>query len=264
MARASSIDPAEVDRFSRLAADWWNARGPMAALHKLNPVRIGYIRDEATARFQRDAKKLDCLKGLRILDIGCGGGILSEPLARLGADVVGADPAEENIAAASAHASDSGVAVDYRATTAEDLAAQDERFDIVLAMEVVEHVVDLAGFVKTCATMVKPDGLMIAATLNRTMKSFALAIVGAEYVLRWLPRGTHQWDKFVTPDELEASLEEAGLNVIGERGVIYNLFADRWQLSSDMDVNYMVVAARNDAHKTPDKPARKGAKTKAT
>jgi 2-polyprenyl-6-hydroxyphenyl methylase/3-demethylubiquinone-9 3-methyltransferase len=264
MARASSIDQAEVERFSRLAADWWDARGPMAALHKLNPVRIGYIRDQAAAHFQRDTKKLDCLKGLRILDVGCGGGILSEPLARLGADVVGADPAAENIAAAAAHAEDSGVAIDYRATTAEYLAAQNERFDIVLAMEVVEHVVDVAGFVITCAAMVKPDGLMIAATLNRTMKSFALAIVGAEYVLQWLPRGTHQWDKFVTPDELEAAFEQAGLRMIGERGVIYNLFADRWQLSSDMDVNYMVVAGRNDARKEPDKPARKGGKTKAT
>jgi 2-polyprenyl-6-hydroxyphenyl methylase / 3-demethylubiquinone-9 3-methyltransferase len=244
MARASSIDQAEVERFARLAADWWNARGPMAALHKLNPVRIGYIRDQAAARFQRDIRKLDCLKGLRILDIGCGGGILSEPLARLGADVVGADPAAENIAAALAHAADSGVAVDYRTTSAEELAAQNERFDIVLAMEVVEHVVDVPGFVRTCATMVRPGGLMITATLNRTLKSFALAIVGAEYVLRWLPRGTHRWDKFVTPDELEAALEKAGLDVIGERGVIYNLFADRWQLSSDMDVNYMVVAAR--------------------
>jgi 2-polyprenyl-6-hydroxyphenyl methylase / 3-demethylubiquinone-9 3-methyltransferase len=244
MARASSIDQAEVERFARLAADWWDARGPMAALHKLNPVRIGYIRDQAAARFQRDIRKLDCLKGLRILDIGCGGGILSEPLARLGADVVGADPAAENIAAALAHAADSGVAVDYRTTSAEELAAQNERFDIVLAMEVVEHVVDVPGFVRTCATMVRPGGLMITATLNRTLKSFALAIVGAEYVLRWLPRGTHRWDKFVTPDELEAALEKAGLDVIGERGVIYNLFADRWQLSSDMDVNYMVVAAR--------------------
>ena len=151
----------------------------------------------------RDPKKLDCLKDLRMLDIGCGGGILSEPLARLGAQMVGADPSKENIAVASAHAQESGVAVDYRATTAEDLAAAGERFDVVLAMEVVEHVVDVDAFVATCASMVKPGGLMIAATLNRTLKSFALAIVGAEYVLRWLPRGTHQWDKFVTPSELE-------------------------------------------------------------
>jgi len=243
--RASSIDLAEVERFSRHAGDWWDPHGPLAPLHKLNPVRIGYIRDQAAARFRRDAKKLDSLRGLRILDIGCGGGILSEPLARLGADIVGVDPAAENIAAATAHAAESGVAVDYRATTAEDLAAQNERFDIVLAMEVVEHVANVEDFVATCTSMVKPGGLMIAATLNRTMKSFALAIVGAEYVLRWLPRGTHQWDKFVTPEELEKAIEGNGLNVIGERGVIYNLFADCWQLSPDMDVNYMIAAARD-------------------
>jgi len=241
---SSSVDHAEVERFSALANNWWDARGPMAALHKLNPVRLAYIRDKAAQRFARDPKKLDCLKDLRMLDIGCGGGILSEPLARLGAQMVGADPSAENIAAAAAHAEQSGVAIDYRATTAEELAAAHERFDVVLAMEVVEHVADVKSFVATCASMVKPGGLMIAATLNRTLKSFALAIVGAEYVLRWLPRGTHQWDKFVTPDELELALERAGLDVIGERGVIYNLLADRWQLSSDMDVNYMLVAER--------------------
>ena len=216
----------------------------MAALHKFNPVRLGYIRDQAAARFNRDPKKLDCLKGLRMLDIGCGGGILSEPLARLGAEMVGADPSEDNITAARAHAGEAGVVVDYRTTTAEDLAAAKERFDIVLAMEVVEHVTDVNAFVATCAAMVKPSGLMMAATLNRTLKSFALAIVGAEYVLRWLPRGTHQWDKFVTPEELEAAIEDSGLQVTGERGVIYNPFADRWQLSSDMDVNYMLIAQR--------------------
>ena len=240
----STVDADEVERFSRHAADWWNPRGPMAALHKFNPVRLAYIRDKAAAHFDRDAKKLDCLKGLRILDIGCGGGILSEPLARIGADVVGADPAEDNIAAARAHAQDTGVTVDYRATTAEELAAASERFDIALAMEVVEHVADVPLFVKTCAAMVKPDGLMFVATLNRTLKSFALAIVGAEYVLRWLPRGTHQWDKFVTPNELEIAIEQSGMRVTGEKGVIYNLFADRWELSSDTDVNYMVVAEK--------------------
>jgi len=245
-ARTTSIDAAEVERFSRHAGDWWDARGPMAALHKFNPIRLGYIRDQAAKRFARDPKKLDCLKGLRMLDIGCGGGILSEPLARLGAQMVGADPSEENITVASAHAEASGVSIDYRATTAEDLADAKERFDVVLAMEVVEHVADVDAFVNTCASMVKPGGLMIAATLNRTLKSFALAIVGAEYVLRWLPRGTHQWDKFVTPNELEIAFERSGLDVIGERGVIYNPFADRWQLSSDMDVNYMLVASRAD------------------
>jgi len=242
--RVSSVDAAEVERFSRHAADWWDTRGPMAALHKFNPVRLAYIRDQAAAHFDRDPKKLDCLKGLRMLDIGCGGGILSEPLARLGAQMVGADPAEENIAAARAHAEEMDVAIDYRATTAEELAAAKERFDVVLAMEVVEHVADVSAFIVTCAAMVKPGGLMIVATLNRTLKSFALAIVGAEYVLRWVPRGTHQWDKFVTPVELETAIEDSGLRVTGERGVIYNPFADRWQLSSDMDVNYMLVAQR--------------------
>jgi 2-polyprenyl-6-hydroxyphenyl methylase/3-demethylubiquinone-9 3-methyltransferase len=243
-ARVSSVDEAEVERFSRHAADWWNPRGPMAALHKFNPVRLGYIRDQAAACFGRDPKKLDCLKGLRMLDIGCGGGILSEPLARLGAEMVGADPSEDNIAAARAHAGEAGVTIDYRATTAEELSAAKERFDVVLAMEVVEHVADVDAFVETCAGMVKTRGLMITATLNRTLKSFALAIVGAEYVLRWLPRGTHQWDKFVMPEELEAAIERGALQVIAERGVIYNPFADRWQLSSDMDVNYILVAQR--------------------
>ncbi|HEY5216149.1 MAG TPA: bifunctional 2-polyprenyl-6-hydroxyphenol methylase/3-demethylubiquinol 3-O-methyltransferase UbiG [Pseudolabrys sp.] len=241
-AHATSIDAAEVERFSRLAADWWNPRGPMAPLHKINPVRLGYIRDKAAEQFGRDPKKLDCLKGLRMVDIGCGAGLLSEPLARLGAQMVGVDPAAANIAVAGAHARESGVAVDYRATTAEDLAAAKERFDVVLAMEVVEHVVDVEAFVATCASMVKPGGLMIAATLNRTLKSFALAIVGAEYVLRWLPRGTHQWDKFVTPDELAHYLEHNKLAITEQTGVVYSPFADRWGLSSDMDVNYMVVA----------------------
>ena len=246
---ASSVDQAEIERFSRHAADWWNPRGPMAALHKFNPVRLAYIRDQAASCFDRDPKKLDCLKGLRILDIGCGGGILSEPLARLGAEMVGADPSEENINVARIHAENVGVPVDYRVTTAEELAAANERFDVVLAMEVVEHVADVDAFIATCAAMVKPAGLMVAATLNRTLKSFALAIVGAEYVLRWLPRGTHQWDKFVTPVELESAIEHGGLQVIGERGVIYNPFADRWQLSSDLDVNYMLVAQRRNSRR---------------
>ena len=246
-AAGSTIDEDEVQRFSALATEWWNPRGKMAPLHKFNPVRIGYIRDQAALRFGRDAKRLDSMKGLRILDIGCGGGLLSEPLARLGADMVGVDPSATNIEAAKQHAEQSGLAIDYRCGTAEELAEAGEQFDIVLAMEVVEHVADVPLFVASCADMVKPGGLMIAATLNRTLKSFALAIVGAEYILRWLPRGTHQWDKFVKPDELEAAIEDAGLNVIGERGVIYNPLADRWQLSSDMDVNYMLAAARDSA-----------------
>jgi 2-polyprenyl-6-hydroxyphenyl methylase / 3-demethylubiquinone-9 3-methyltransferase len=240
----STIDEAEVARFSALAEEWWDPRGKMAVLHKFNPVRLAYIRDAACKRFERNPKQLDCLKGLRILDIGCGGGILCEPLARLGAKVLGADPAEKNIAAAKLHAEQSGLAIDYRDTTAEALADAGERFDIVLAMEVVEHVADVKLFVKRCAEMVQPGGVMIAATINRTLKSFALAIVGAEYVLRWLPRGTHQWDKFVTPDELEIAMELGGLRSTDERGVIYNLIADRWELSTDTDVNYMVLGEK--------------------
>jgi 2-polyprenyl-6-hydroxyphenyl methylase / 3-demethylubiquinone-9 3-methyltransferase len=243
-AAAPTVDESELARFAALAGEWWDPRGKMAPLHKFNPVRLGYIRAAACRHFGHDAKRLDALKGLRVLDIGCGGGILSEPLARIGAEVVGADPAGANIEAARLHAAESGIAVDYRETTAEALAQAGERFDIVLAMEVVEHVADVSLFVKLTGSMVKPGGLMIAATLNRTLKSFALAIVGAEYILRWLPRGTHQWDKFVTPNELEIALERAGLRVIDEAGVVYNPLADRWSLAKDMDVNYMLTAER--------------------
>jgi len=240
----STIDAAEVARFAALADTWWDPAGKMGMLHKLNPVRIGFIKDAACRRFSRDGKRIDSLAGLRLLDIGCGGGILSEPMARLGAAVVGADPAEPNVEAARVHAAREGLPIDYRATTAEALADLGERFDVVLAMEVVEHVADLDLFVGRCAEMVKPGGLMVVATLNRTIKSFALAIVGAEYVLRWLPRGTHQWNKFVTPNELEIALEKTGLTMTEQTGVIYNLLADRWQLASDMDVNYMVAAEK--------------------
>ena len=243
-ADAGTVNREEVARFSRLAGQWWDPRGPMAALHKFNPVRLAYIRDQAAARFGRDPTRLDSLAGLRVLDIGCGGGILCEPLARLGAAMVGADPSESNIAIARRHAAQSGLAIDYRDTTADALAQAGELFDVVLAMEVVEHVTDLGLFVGLAATMVKPGGLLFVATLNRTAKSFALAIVGAEYILRWLPRGTHQWDKFVTPKELEIAIERSGLRIGGETGVIYNLFADRWQLAADMDVNYMLVAEK--------------------
>ncbi|MBI3435377.1 MAG: bifunctional 2-polyprenyl-6-hydroxyphenol methylase/3-demethylubiquinol 3-O-methyltransferase UbiG [Proteobacteria bacterium] len=238
----STVDAGEVARFSALAEEWWDPRGKMAVLHKFNPVRLAYIRDALCRHFTRDAKRIDSLSGLRILDIGCGGGILSEPLARLGARVVGADPAAPNIAAAAIHAGEADVAVDYRVTTAEALADLGERFDVVLAMEVVEHVADLALFVRRCAQMVDPGGLMIVATLNRTIKSFALAIVGAEYILRWLPRGTHQWDKFVTPNELEIALARNAMRVVDTTGVVYNPLADCWQPATDIDVNYMVVA----------------------
>ena len=242
--RSSSVDPAEVARFSALGDEWWNRSGSMRMLHRLNPVRLGFIRAQATARFARDRARLDPLAGLRALDIGCGGGLLAEPLARMGADVVGVDPAEGNIAVARAHAAAAGLAIDYRAATAEALADAGERFDLVLAMEVVEHVADVDLFVRRITEMVKPGGLLVAATINRTLKSFGLAIVAAEYVLGWLPRGTHRWDKLVRPDELERALVRGGLTPFNTAGVIYNPLADAWQLSGDTDVNYMIAAVR--------------------
>lgn len=238
---ASSVDPAEIAKFSKLSAEWWDPHGKMAPLHKINPLRLGYIRDAACRKFERNAKSLSCLSGLRVLDIGCGAGLLCEPLNRLGAQVIGIDPSASNIAAAKLHAEKGHLSIDYRSTTLEEMDAR-ERFDIVLAMEVVEHVVDVGAFVKRCTTMLKPGGLMVASTINRNWKSFALIIVGAEYVLRWLPRGTHEWSKFVTPDELERYLADAGLTVTEQAGVVYNPLADKWSISSDMDVNYMVVA----------------------
>ncbi|HYA07784.1 MAG TPA: bifunctional 2-polyprenyl-6-hydroxyphenol methylase/3-demethylubiquinol 3-O-methyltransferase UbiG [Xanthobacteraceae bacterium] len=241
---SSTIDRDEVARFSRLAGQWWDQHGPWATLHKFNPVRLGYIRDRAAEHFGRDSKALDSLAGLRVLDIGCGGGVLSEPLARLGAAVVGIDPAEANIAVAQRHAAQAGLDIDYRSTTAEALAQAGEAFDIVLAMEVVEHVADVGLFIEAAAALVKPGGLLFVATLNRTVKSFVLAIVGAEYILGWIPRGTHQWQKFITPNELEIAIAHSGLEIIDQAGVIYNIFADRFQLSTDTDANYMVVAEK--------------------
>jgi 2-polyprenyl-6-hydroxyphenyl methylase/3-demethylubiquinone-9 3-methyltransferase len=240
----STVDPAEVARFAALAGEWWDPRGKMAPLHKFNPVRLAFIRDQACAQFARDGKRLDCLNGLKLLDIGCGGGIVAEPLAKLGASVTGIDPAEENIEAAKLHAEKSRLAIDYRAETVEAVAGEGETFDIVVASEVVEHVANLELFVGCAAKTVKPGGLLVMTTINRTLKSFALAIVGAEYVLRWLPAGTHDWNKFVTPDELDKVIEAQGLKVVEESGIVYDLFHDRWVAGSDMDVNYMLAAER--------------------
>jgi 2-polyprenyl-6-hydroxyphenyl methylase/3-demethylubiquinone-9 3-methyltransferase len=236
-----TIDPAEVAKFSRLSDEWWDPKGKMAPLHKINPLRLGYIRDAACRKFDRNARSLGCLSGLRILDIGCGAGLLCEPFSRLGAEVIGIDPSPTNIAAAKLHAAKSNVLVDYRCASVEDMNPR-ELFDVVLAMEVVEHVVDVGAFLDRCAALMKPSGMMVVSTLNRNWKSFALAIVGAEYVLRWLPRGTHDWNKFVTPDELTQHLEHNGLAVTEQAGVVYSPLADRWSLSADMDVNYMMVA----------------------
>jgi 2-polyprenyl-6-hydroxyphenyl methylase/3-demethylubiquinone-9 3-methyltransferase len=243
-ASGQTIDPAEVARFEAMAKTWWDQKGPMAVLHKFNPVRLSFIRDLACERFSRDPKMLRALDGLSLVDIGCGGGVLSEPLARLGASVTGLDPAPTNIAVARAHAEKSGLTIDYREEAIETVVADGGRFDIVLAMEVVEHVADVEAFVAACCQAVKPGGLLVMATLNRTLKSYALAIVGAEYVLRWLPRGTHDWNKFVTPDEIRDAIAANGLALGQETGVVYNPLADRWSAARDMDVNYMLAASR--------------------
>ncbi|WP_425989092.1 bifunctional 2-polyprenyl-6-hydroxyphenol methylase/3-demethylubiquinol 3-O-methyltransferase UbiG [Afipia sp. DC4300-2b1] len=238
---ASTVDPGEVARFSQLSEQWWDPKGKMAPLHKINPLRLAYIRDAACRKFDRNPKSLNCLSGLRILDIGCGAGLLCEPLTRLGAQVIGVDPSATNIAVAKLHAERGHLSIDYRCTTIEEMDPR-ERFDIVLAMEVVEHVANVGMFLDRCAALLKPTSMMVVSTINRTWKSFALAIVGAEYILRWLPRGTHQWDKFVTPAELTHHLERNKLAISDQAGVVYNPLADRWSLSSDVDVNYMVIA----------------------
>ena len=240
----SSIDPAEVARFSALAAEWWNPDGKFGVLHRFNPVRLDYVREQVTARLRIDPNQREPFKGLRILDIGCGGGLLSEPMARLGADVVGVDASEKNIKTASVHAEEQGLDIDYRASTAEDLAAAGEKFDVILNMEVIEHVADPAAFARDCAGMVKPGGLMFVATLNRTLKAFGLAIIGAEYVLGWLPKGTHQWEKFITPDELKSWLAAADCPVVETSGVTYSPLSNTWRKAADTDVNYMVVAQK--------------------
>jgi 2-polyprenyl-6-hydroxyphenyl methylase/3-demethylubiquinone-9 3-methyltransferase len=230
------VDAAEVARFEELGEDWWDFSGPMRALHAINPLRVSYIRDAIAKR--------STFEGARILDIGCGGGILCEPLARMGAQMTGIDPAPGNIDIARAHAAPQGLATDYRADTAEALVAEGASFDAVLAMEVIEHVPDQSAFVATAAALVRPGGLLIMSTLNRTLKSFAFAIIGAEYVLRWLPKGTHKWERFVTPEELARFMRRSGLRVIDRAGVVYNPFGGKWRLSGDTDVNYMMVAEK--------------------
>lgn len=243
---ARTIDTAEVDRFNALAAEWWDSHGKFRPLHRLGPARIEFIRDtiRAELRDRASPNKLRVLDGLRILDIGCGGGLVSEPLTRLGASVTGIDPAADTIAAARAHASAQGLDIDYRAVRAEALVEAGEQFDVVLCLEVVEHVPDVRAFLALANALVRPGGLMILSTINRTFKSYALAIVGAEYILRWLPVGTHQWDRFVTPDELEHHLRAIGLDPLAARGMVFNPLQDTWSLSRDTDVNYLLAGRR--------------------
>ena len=218
---APSVDPSEVEKFSRMAAEWWDPTGKFAPLHKFNPVRLKFIRETVTAHFGRDAKSLRPFEGLSLLDIGCGGGLLSEPMSKMGFKVTGVDPSEKNIGTARAHAAQSGAVVEYRIADAETLAQEGQSFDVVLNMEVVEHVADLRGYLESTAALVKPGGLMFVATLNRTLKALALAKVAAEYILRWLPPGTHDWDKFVAPDALRAMLEDSGLKVLKPNGLAF-------------------------------------------
>lgn len=249
-AEAGSVNADELARFAKLGDAWWDLEGPQRALHKLNPIRISYLRNLFCSHFPdgqspRDRKAEQPLRGLRIVDLGCGGGLLSEPLSALGAKVTGVDPAEENIAAARRHAVIAGQDVDYRATTVEALAETGETFDIVLAMEVLEHVADVKGFLTAAAALVRPGGVFVGATLNRTLKSYALAIVGAEYVLRWVEPGTHDWTKFLRPAEMLAPLKSVGLTEIDRAGIVYHPLGDEWRLSGDLDVNYMIAMARD-------------------
>ncbi len=241
----TTVDAAEVAKFEAMAAEWWDAGGKFKPLHQMNPCRLDYITRQIGAEFGRDLTGPLPFAGLRILDIGCGGGLLSEPMARLGADVVGADAAPRNIPVARIHAEQSGLTIDYRHTTAEALAAAGERFDVVLNMEVIEHVADPLTYLTACQTLLKPGGLMICSTLNRNAKSFALAIVGAEWVMRWLPKGTHDWQKFITPDELYDLIRRAGLDPVDRKGMVFNPVSWRWGLSDrDLSVNYVTTSLR--------------------
>lgn len=245
-ASSPSIDAAEVEKFSRIAAEWWDPAGKFAPLHKFNPVRLGFIRETAAEHFACDPRALRPFEGLTLLDIGCGGGLLSEPMAKIGFAVTGIDPSEKNIGTARVHAAQSGVIVNYRAISAEALLGEDKTFDVVLNMEVVEHVADLRAYLQTCAQLVKPGGLMFVATINRTLKALALAKVAAEYILGWLPPGTHDWNRFVSPAQLRGLLTDAGMTVMTTQGVSFDLLEWDWRLSNDIDVNYVVVSAREN------------------
>lgn len=242
----NTVDPAEVAKFQAMAEEWWDPSGKFKPLHQMNPVRLDYITRQIAAEFGRDLTAPRPFAGLRLLDIGCGGGLLCEPMARLGATVIGADAAERNIPVARLHAEQSGLEIDYRHTTAEALAAAGERFDVVLNMEVVEHVADPLAYLTACQTLLKPGGLMVCSTLNRNAKSFALAIVGAEWVMRWLPKGTHDWQKFITPDELYDLIRRAGLTPVDRKGMVFNPVSWRWSLSDrDLTVNYVTASLKS-------------------
>lgn len=241
----TTVDPSEIAKFEAMAAEWWDENGKFKPLHMLNPCRLDYITSQIAGEFDRDLKATSPFSGLRVLDIGCGGGLLAEPMARLGADVVGADAAERNIPVAKIHAEQSGLKIDYRHTTAEDIAAQGEQFDVVLNMEVVEHVASPIDYLVACRQLLKPGGLHICSTLNRNPKSYMMAIVGAEHVMRWLPKGTHEWSKFITPDELFDLMRNAGLDPVDRKGFVFNPLTWSWRLSDrDLSVNYVTGSVK--------------------
>lgn len=241
---ATTINDEEVARFAAMAEEWWDPAGKFKPLHKFNPVRLAYIREQVLAHFNLDGTKRHPFAKLNILDIGCGGGLLCEPMVRLGAKVTGADASDKNIRIAQTHAEQAGFKIDYRATTSETMAAAGEQFDVVLNMEVVEHVADVPLYLKSCAQLVKPGGIMFVATINRTAKAYALAIIGAEYVLKWLPRGTHSYNKFLTPEEITSQLKRHGMSIKTKTGVSYSPLQDQWRKSRDMSVNYMLLAEK--------------------
>ncbi|WP_372884423.1 bifunctional 2-polyprenyl-6-hydroxyphenol methylase/3-demethylubiquinol 3-O-methyltransferase UbiG [Shimia sp.] len=240
-----TVDPSEVAKFEAMAAEWWDPKGKFKPLHLMNPCRLDYLTSQIAAEFGRDLGAAKPFDGLRLLDIGCGGGLLSEPMARLGATVIGADAAAGNIPVARVHAEQSGLKIDYRNTTAEALAEADEQFDVVLNMEVVEHVADPLAYLTACRQLLKPGGLHLCSTINRNPKSFAAAIIGAEYIMRWLPKGTHEWHKFITPDELFALLEQAGLTPVDRKGFVFNPISWQWSISDrDLSVNYVTASTK--------------------
>lgn len=244
MLNSPSINPEEIEKFSRMAEDWWNPAGKFKPLHKFNPVRIKYIKDKIAENFSVNENQVKPLQGLNILDIGCGGGLLSVPLTRLGANVTGIDASEKNIKIAKVHAEKEDLQIEYLNTSAEDLAKSGRQFDIVLNMEVIEHVADVNSFMQASAQLVKPNGLMLVATINRTAKSYAFAIIGAEYVLRWLPRGTHDWKKFLKPHEIKDQFKKNNIKLIESSGVKYNPIKDNFSLDRNLDINFMMLGKK--------------------